>query len=342
MHNSSLVQIYPSRISITPQRAKLTCQSMVDTLTQKRLKLEHVQRYKSNFNAVKNPFIISKASKRKIFDSVNSMFCLSDARTVHMQNGKPLYNFKLAFVTLTLPSQQAHDDVTIKKELLNQFLVELRKNYGIQNYIWKAELQQNENIHFHLILDKYVDFQALRRRWNRCCNKLGYVDAYSNKMSSMSLSDYHALRNKNLKCDFQKSALSYANGNRCNWSNPNSVDVRSVQSKKDLAIYLSKYIAKSDDNADVSDEMLVRQLAFGRCWSRSYSLSKLKYRNKLLVGEVLNLIEYLKSEVKKVHKVTGDFFTVFFFNALELSPPFQKFHYLMMKSNAKLYNYPFP
>lgn len=342
IYQTSTIQLYPSRITITNRPPKKTCQHLVDSYSKKRLRQLEKERYTKNFSAVKNPFVISKATKKKIFDSVNSMFCLSKPRTVTMQNDKKLYNFQLAFITLTLPSKQNHDDTFIKSECLNQFLVELRKNYGVNNYVWKAELQGNQNIHFHLIVDKYIDFQALRRRWNRILEKHNYIAAYRVKFKNLNLSQYHAMRNRKASCSFEKSKAAFAAGQRSNWSNPNSVDVRMVRSKKDLAVYLGKYISKPISKETSSDIELERQLNFGRSWSRSYSLAKLKYQNKFIYSEVKELIKYLDHKTAKFKKCIGTFFIVYFFNFRETSKAFQQWHLKFIYANARLYNYPFP
>ena len=340
--NTQLLQLYPNRITITPKRKALEFHKVQFNKTCPSWYQEKMTQAVTNFSKIKNPFIISKSSKKKIMDSINSMYILSEPRKIEMKTGKFIYNFKMSFVTLTLPSEQQHQDTVIKKTCLNQFLVELRKHYGVQNYVWKAELQKNENIHFHLILDKYIDYQALRRRWNRCINKLGYVDAYSDKMQKLTLSQYHQMRCKNGAEDFNKNALIFAKGKKCKWSNPNSVDVRSVHNKNNLAIYLSKYISKKDKNEDISEDMLQRQLSFGRSWFRSYSLSSLKYINKFDLKNMSNLITYLRSVPEKVLMITDDFFTAFYFSAETLSKSFQAFHKKYIFANAKMYNYPFP
>jgi len=342
MTDLRLLQVYPSRITLTNKRQPLEfhevkfnkqCWSYVDT---------HKAQAVQNFERIKNPFKISKQSKKKIFDSINSMYALSPKRTIEMQNKKKLYNFKLSFITLTLPSEQKHSDVEIKKLCLNQFLVELRKHYKVENYLWKAELQKNNNIHFHLILDRYIDFQALRRRWNRCINKLGYVDDYQKKMSEMSLYQYVSNRNAKTLVKFEDCKKAYAKGKRCNWSNPNSVDVRSVLNKKNLAAYLGKYIAKNIETDEIDEESLQRQLSFGRSWFRSYSLSSLKYQNKYLAAEMQHLIKYLRDKKEKVLEITTDFFTVFYFSAEELDKSFQQFLNRFIVNNSKLYKYPIP
>lgn len=371
----SVLQVYPSRISITPQRNKIEFHKVKFNKQCWSFLHPDKQQFEVNFAVQNNPFILSSTSKRKLFDSLNSMYSLSSPRKIEMKNKGFIYNFRMSFITLTLPSPQMHSDVTIKSKCLNQFLIEIKKAYSVDNFVWKAELQQNENIHFHLIIDKYIDFQALRRRWNRIINKLDYVKAYQNKMQGLSLSAYHALRNSKGNCDFEKSKAAYAKGCLSNWANPNSVDVRSVSNKKDLASYLAKYVSKAvseadeifnDEGTEISNDMpslldyyynsfscdkkliesrlitLRRQLLFGRSWSRSYTLAKLKYVNKYLVSEMQNLISYLNSVPDLVKKVKGDFFEVYYFQASKLCSSFKAFHQKFMFNNAKMYGYPVP
>jgi len=342
MQDLRLLQLYPSRITLTNPRTKKQFHEMKFNSQCRSFFYDREKAAIKNFATVKNPFIISKASKKKIMDSINSMYCLSQPRKVEMKTGKIIFNYRLSFVTLTLPSKQIHSDTQIKKDCLNQFLIELRKNYGVDNYVWKAELQKNENIHFHIILDKYIDFQALRRRWNRIINKLGYVTAYSEKFQKINLSQYHATRNRMAPCSFEKSKTAYAAGERSKWLNPNSVDVKSVYSKKDLAVYLSKYITKPVSKNAAGAENLERELAFGRAWYRSYSLSSLKYQNKFLASEMQHLIKYLLSVPDKVLCITQQFFTAFYFSPETLSLAFQEFHKKYILANALMYRYPIP
>ena len=314
MLNTSNVKLRPNRVTITPKRQPQTMDRLLHTMVNRANNIRTVEQYTKNFQAVKNSFIVSKASKRKIIDSINNIYALSTPRTIVMKNGKKIYNFRASFVTLTLPSKQRHTDVYIKKHLLNQFLIELKQSYGVENWLWKAELQKNENIHFHLILDKYVDYQAIRRRWNRICNKLEYVDNYSKRMTSMSLSDYHKQRSHYKKTTFKASAEAYAMGSKHKWMNPNSVDVRSVKCSNDLGAYLAKYITKRIEFDPDDKEGLKRGLAFGRSWSRSYSLVSLDNVNNIDPMEWVDLLKYLNSKVKTVLHLVGDYFQAFYYN----------------------------
>lgn len=102
------------------------------------------------------------------------------------------------FITLTLPSKQQHSDIQITKYCVNPFLSYARKMWGVRHYIWKKELQQNGNLHYHFVTDRYIDHQVLRRTWNRIVNQgkvtdpkaedvapFDYVDRYKSKMQQV-------------------------------------------------------------------------------------------------------------------------------------------------------------
>lgn len=129
------------------------------------------------------------------------------------KNGDIINIKKMVFLTLTLSSVQFHSDQEIKLKILKPFFRVLRDSYGIRNYIWKAESQENGNIHFHCILDRYLDRQKVQEIWNRCQNALGYVDEFEKKY---------------------------------NHKNPPSTQIQAVKDKCGLLQYFEKYIAKTE------------------------------------------------------------------------------------------------
>ena len=88
--------------------------------------------------------------------------------------GKPY----MVFITLTLPSAQVHDDRVINRQCLQPFLVGLKRHHGITHYFWRAEAQENGNVHYHILTDRYIDKRDLQLEWLRAINKLGYEDRY--------------------------------------------------------------------------------------------------------------------------------------------------------------------
>lgn len=322
--SNDLVQFYPNRITVSPRISRDWHLALE--------KKAGLHPYKRNFSREKSTVNLSASSKKEIRDSIFSMYQLSKPRTQKIGSGKFIYNFRQSFVTLTLPSKQVHSDVVIKK-CLNHFLTNVRRAFKIQNYVWKAELQQNENIHFHLSFDKYTPFQAIRYYWLLAIAPLGYVDAYSTKFSAMSLSAYAKYRNLSLV----DASKPYADGCRSSWRSPNCVDVSAVTTASSVSNYLSKYFAKNEDqNLDAS-----RIAAFGKVWARSQSLSRLKYKNKYEWQEVKQFIQQLL-EMKAVKRVAYDFSTVFYINFKAFTGIHKKWFQFQLFCNGKRYDYPFP
>jgi len=88
---------------------------------------------------------------------------------------------RFTLLTLTLSSKQIHTDEEIKTKLLNPFLTDLKYVLGKNLlYLWSAEPQPEttQNIHFHIVLDRFVDKKWAQSVWNRIQDRLGYVERY--------------------------------------------------------------------------------------------------------------------------------------------------------------------
>lgn len=156
---------------------------------------------------------ISDIAKRKMNKAIDYLVLMANEKKVKERLTGKTITFKVAFVTLTLPSQQIHTDGEIINKCLNQFIIECRKYYQVKNYVWRAEKQKNGNIHFHIILDKFIPWYEMRNRWNRIMNKLGYIDRFQDKHGHTT---------------------------------PNSTDIHSTRKIKDVRKYLAKYMTKNE------------------------------------------------------------------------------------------------
>ena len=154
---------------------------------------------------------ISAKARRRISHGIDWLLYLAKEKEFTHFKYKRKYKFRVNFVTLTLSSKQVHSDQFIKSKLLNQFLVEGRKKWGIEHYVWRAEPQKNGNIHFHILCDKYIPWSEIRNTWNRIQDKEGYLQ-----------------RSKHY---------------RAGWT-PNSTDVHSIRKVHNLSAYLAKYCTK--------------------------------------------------------------------------------------------------
>lgn len=103
-------------------------------------------------------FKISENSQRNLRDKISYLFQFAKSRRIKTYSGKVLPNFKICFLTLTLPSQQVHTTAEIYKSCLEPFLEVLRKRLKLQNYVWRLEHQSNGNVHYHIATDTYIDY----------------------------------------------------------------------------------------------------------------------------------------------------------------------------------------
>ena len=141
-------------------------------------------RVRSNVNLTEYKYkrIISHAAKKRISSGINWLYAMSDVKKIADPTVK-VKRFRLSMITLTLPSKQLeiHNDEFIKKYPFNRFLEQLRRKHAMQSYLWRAEAQENNNIHFHLTTNVFVHHTLVRKYWNDALDKYGYIDAFEAK-----------------------------------------------------------------------------------------------------------------------------------------------------------------
>lgn len=102
------------------------------------------------------------------------------------------------FVTLTLPSKQQHTDAEINRKILQPFLIRLKRDYEIENYFWRAEAQENGNVHYHILVDRYIPKRYLQLTWNLSTDALDYLRRYFEETGSLTppSTEIHRIREK--------------------------------------------------------------------------------------------------------------------------------------------------
>jgi hypothetical protein len=125
-------------------------------------------------------------------------------------------------VTLTLPSTQMHTDKEIKREALMRFVEKLKYNFDVRFYYWVAEKQLNQNIHFHLLIDRFIDHKYVRDKWNERLDNMGYIRAFYDK-----------------------------HGHK----NPNSTDIQAIKSLVHSSDYVTKYTSKVDQQGGIEGRL---------------------------------------------------------------------------------------
>lgn len=246
---------------------------------------------------------VSVSARRKINKAIKYLLFLANDKILPDTAHGKAYKFKLAFITLTLPSAQIHSDNEIKSSCLNQFLIELRHKWSVRNYIWRAEKQKNGNLHFHILVDRFVPWSELRDNWNRIVNKLGYVDRYRDQMRAFHEGGFR-LRSEMLeKWDYKSQVRAYKKGKANDWRSPNSTDVHSVVKIRNIEAYISKYVTKDEQTKGLE----------GRLWGCNKELSNIP-GGRIVIDSQVN--DALNSLFEKYNPKAyyGDHFSTFYIN----------------------------
>jgi hypothetical protein len=121
---------------------------------------------------------LTNSAKKKIKQKLDIWISMID-----IYNELSYKNFQrklsyITFLTLTLPATQRHSDKEINKVCLSPFIDKMKYHFDIYNYFWRAERQENGNIHYHILLDTYCDKKKVQNLWNDSVSKLGYIDDF--------------------------------------------------------------------------------------------------------------------------------------------------------------------
>jgi len=116
------------------------------------------------------------------------------------------------FITLTLSATQQHSDKFILHRMLRPFLKWMMRK-GATRYVWKAEVQDNGNIHFHITTNFYLHWRGVRNKWNNLQQRYGYTKRFM---------DVHG------------------------HNDPNSTDIHSIKDPMRCTTYMVKYMLKAD------------------------------------------------------------------------------------------------
>ena len=253
---------------------------------------------------------LSKQAKKKLTTAIEYFLMINKPSSGKSGYSGSHYNKTIAFITLTLPSKQVHSDNEIKEKCLNQFLIEMAKYHKVSQYIWRSEYQKNGNIHFHILVNRYIFWNDIRNRWNRIINKLGYVDIYRKELTEYHKNGFQVRADLLSTWDLQAQKKAYLTGLKTDWNNPNSIDVHKINNILNLKNYITKYMSKEEKKPEEHfNSQFLKPRESGRIWACSVIFSNIKGACSEIDTEIENQLKYLEEHFKdKIFK--SDYFTI--------------------------------
>ena len=253
---------------------------------------------------------LSKQAIKKLKLSINYFLLLNRPNNKKSGYTGRHYENKIAFITLTLPSKQQHPDNEIKSRCLNQFLIEITHYHKVTNYIWRAEYQKNGNIHFHILVNRFIAWNEVRNRWNRIINKLNYVENYRKELEAYHKEGFKVRTELVKKWPIQQQYNAYLKGKKSDWNSPNSIDVHGLKNITNIKSYLTKYITKNTEKETFEEDINKNNLReSGRIWAASTGFSNITGATTEVDTLIENNLEHIKRTFKE-RIYESDYFTI--------------------------------
>jgi hypothetical protein len=244
-----------------------------------------------------------KLNKTKVRKKVSAMCRLDDSK-----------NF-LAFYSISFPVN-APDDVLYK--IFNSWLTNCRKRYNLKTYLWVAERQGNNTLHFHMLTTNRMNIQEVNKAMAKSIDN--EVRRGSLDWGNSSVEKYNGI-----DVDSPQHPKKRQNETRKQYrerlSKRNNVDKRQVI--KWLSTYLTKYITKND-------------IEFNRLpWHCSRDVSALFTSIVISDSDIELYTEHLPDDAKNYKVIEKDGIIIYVF---KFTPEEYLYHVLNWANNM-IYNH---
>ena len=221
---------------------------------------------------------VTDHAAKRIKRTVDVFLQKSPTRRIYNPVVEAFHDFRLSFITLTI---SANERVSGKdgREALKVFIQHFRrkpsaksKSEQLTSYLWKAELQERGQLHYHITANRFLHYVEIQGVWNGIQKNRGWLD------------------------DFYKKEGRY---------NANSTDVHAVYKVQDIQAYLSKYLAKQQFK-DLSEcghlSPQYQETIGGKVWDCSQDLKIPRFSSELDSETDLRLWQIAKSDPDKKRK----------------------------------------
>lgn len=218
-------------------------------------------------------------SRKKFTKATDALFEIVPWRKVFNPVIKTWQNFHLSITTLTLSARPEHlTNAYVTKNLLNHWLTTMRRSKGLRYYVWKAELQDNLNIHYHVLSDLFLPHNEVRNIWNAIQSKAGIIQEFKDKHGH---------------------------------TDPNSTDIHTVSSYDNIRDYLRKYATKKATNEKFNSLSPDQQKPYKipKVWDCSSNLTNIGYPTEFTDNSLMDWLERELTSGRLIQK-EDSFFTI--------------------------------
>lgn len=208
---------------------------------------------KEGFKKVAYGGTVTKGVQKRLGAAIDVFLQTTDERTIYNTVSQRYMSFRCGFMTLTISDYCTWTADKCYTSLLKPFLRVMKDKHGVNRYIWKYELQERGNVHYHVLIDQFVEYDKIRNAWNRVQHRNRLTDTY---------------------------AKTYGH------FNPNSTDIHKVQHIDNLGAYLAKYLMKEEQKVKCFHEgfpaLFYDRVLKGKVWDCSTDLKRRRFSSQFV------------------------------------------------------------
>lgn len=139
---------------------------------------------------------MTDGGRRRLQKAIDLLVQTSKKRRFYVPEQDKVITHQLAFITLTVSDEKNLSAREAYDLLLVHFLQWFRRTMKVNTYIWKAEVQQRGQIHYHITTPSYIPYQKIRDKWNTLQQSAGILCDYYKKQGhyDANSTDIHGVR----------------------------------------------------------------------------------------------------------------------------------------------------
>ena len=230
----------------------------VNTLFGKNLPTDRLKAYSGK---------LSDGAKKRLGRAIDLLVQVATPQKIRNPTNGRYFTHRLSFITLTVSSTKNMTAREAYDKLLSPMLLYFRRSCRMTTYVWKAEVQKRGQIHYHITTPTYIQWRAIRDKWNYLQQAAGVIDDYRAEQLAWHHNGFTPRPEFFKKWPLAAQQKAYEKGMAENWTDPNSTDIHKVQSVQNLSGYLQKEFCKTIQNPDT----------VGKIWDCSLNLKKFRY-----------------------------------------------------------------
>jgi len=237
---------------------------------------------------------VSRKQAQRIRKSIEWLYLISRKKTCYNSRTGKYFNFKINMITLTIPSPYEMSDKEVLRKLLKPFLRRLRIDIKGAMYVWKAEVQDNGAVHFHINTNVFIKLDWLKLTWNKILINENLLE--NTKQMTNTTTDIKAIKNPETLGKYLANYVSKKDIKKKAWKRYLRRFGKKLKQNENVCVLPKRYYAMNKRKIEI------------KLWDCSNAIKKIK------IGQVdydSVLANAMHEYITKENEIKKDYMTIY-------------------------------